>query len=240
MKQIQDDNTMFKGYRWIIDNPEDAIQKYHKSGSFYELQDLTFISEYISDGDVVLDIGANVGNHAIYFSKNTNASKIIVIEPIDKAYKILLANVALNYAHNIDLNYIGFALGHVDTIGYPYMATGKDNLGGTKLSSDPIQEEYAITFSPVKVFRGDNFFSNEKIDFIKIDVETMEMYVLEGLQETISKNRPKMYIEVMKEHFDEFNSWMEKNSYHCVKSIPLADPNDPEVLYSNHLVVPNI
>ncbi len=240
MKQIQKDDSMFKGYRWIIDNPYDSIQVHHQKGSFYELEDLTFISEYISDGDVVLDIGANVGNHAIYFSKNTNASKIIVIEPIEKAYKILLANVALNYAHNIDLNYIGFALGHIDTIGYPFMAWGEDNLGGIKLSSDPIQEADVITFPPVKIFKGDHFFSDQKIDFIKLDVETMEMYVLEGLQETISKNKPKMYVEVMKEHFDEFNAWMEKNSYHCIKNIPPADLSDPKLLYSNHLVVPNI
>lgn len=240
MKQIDKEDSMFKGYRWIVDNPDDVIQKCHKKGTFYEIEDLSFISKYINDGDVVLDIGANVGNHSIYFSKNTNASKIIVIEPIDKAYKILLANVAINYAHNIDLNYIGFALGHIDTIGYPFMPTGKDNLGGTRLCPNPIEEDNVITFPPVKIFRGDNFFSNEKIDFIKIDVESMEMYVLEGLKETITKNRPKIFIEVMKENFDEFNDWMKINSYHCIKAFPEANPNDPSVLYSNHLVVPNI
>lgn len=228
---------MFKGYRWIIDNPDDHIQSHLKQGTFYELQDLLFISEQISNNDVILDVGANVGNHAIYLSKNTEASKIIVVEPINEIYRLLLANVALNYAHNIDLNYIGFALGHVDTVGYPYMPTGKNNLGGTRLSSDPIQEENILTFPPVNVFKGDNFFSNEKIDFIKIDVETMEMYVLEGLQETIVKNKPKIYIEVMQYNFDAFNDWVEKNSYQIVKSMP--EPG-PEELYSNHFIVPNI
>ena len=239
MNHIHKDNTMFKDYRWIIDNPNDVIQRYHKEGRFYEIEDLLFMSEHINDGDVILDIGANVGNHAIYLSKNTKASKIIVIEPIDKAYKVLLANVALNYAHNIDLNYIGFALGHIDTVGYPYMHTGENNLGGTRLSASSIPDKNIITFPPVQVFRGDNFFSNEKIDFIKIDVETMEMFVLEGLQETITKNKPKIYIEVMQYNLDEFNAWLEKNSYKIVKSMSDPVPTDPHS-NSNYYIVPNI
>lgn len=234
------DETMFKDYRWIIDNPSDVIQGHHIEGRFYEMDELLFMSEYINDGDVILDIGANVGNHAIYFSKNTKASKIIVIEPIDKAYKVLLANVALNYAHNVDLNYIGFALGHVSTIGYPWMPTGKNNLGGTRLSAEPIPEEHIETFPPVKIFRGDDFFANEKIDFIKMDVETMEIFVLEGLQETIRKNRPKIYIEVMQYNFDEFSAWVEKNSYEIVKSMyEQQDPKDPYA-NSNYFIVPSI
>lgn len=239
MNESYKENSLFKGYRWIVDNPDDVIQSYHKAGQFYEIEDLMFMAEHISDGDVILDIGANIGNHAIYFSKNTNASKIIVIEPVEKIYKLLLANVALNYAHNIDLNYIGFALGNVDTVGYPFMNDG-NNLGATRMSSEPVDNQNITVFSPVQVFRGDHFFSNEKIDFIKMDVETMEMFVIEGLQETITKNRPKMYIEVMPESLDMFNEWMEKNSYHCIKTIPELTPQTRHTNYSNHFIVPNI
>lgn len=236
MENIHKDTTLFKGYRWIIDNPDDAIQKHHKEGKFFEMEDLLFISQYINDGDVILDVGANVGNHAIYFNKNTNASKIIVIEPVEKIYKILLANVALNYAHNIDLNYIGFALGHTDTVGFPFMIYGKDNLGATQLSPVSIHDNDVVTFPPVNIFRGDKFFSNEKIDFIKIDVESMELLVLDGLKETILKNRPKIYIEVAKKNVYDFNNWLEKNSYHSIKEI--IDPHAEHVC-SNHFIISN-
>ena len=117
------------------------------------------------------------------------------------------------------------------------MTYGKDNLGATQLSPVPINDPNVVTFSPVNIFRGDKFFSDEKIDFIKIDVETMEMFVLAGMQETISKNRPKIYIEVTKKNIDDFNTWMEKNSYHSIKEI--VEPG-AEHVYSNYFIVPNI
>lgn len=226
---------MFKNYRWIIENPNDMIQRHHANGTFFEIEDLTFISKYINEGDVVLDIGANVGNHAIYLSKNTKASKIIVIEPVEQIYKILLANVALNYAHNIDLNYIGYALGHTDTVGFPFMTYGLDNLGATQLSPSPIDDETIQTFSSVQIVKGDSFFSDEKIDFIKIDVETMEMLVLEGMEETIAANQPRIYIEVSKQNDTQFKFWLREHDYKVVKEI--KDP-DAEHVYSNYFVVP--
>lgn len=226
----------FRGFRWIISNPNDVIQRHHHNGEFFEKVDLELIKDYIRKDDVILDIGANVGNHAIFLSKYTKASRIIVVEPIETIYKTLLANVALNYAHNIDLNYIGIALGHKkDLIGYPYLTYGEDNLGAASISPTPINDPNVHTFSPVRITTGDSLFSEEIIDFIKIDVEGMEILVLKGLEETIRKNRPKIYIEVSKQNEDIFWDWLNANGYEIQKSI--THPG-AEHVYCNHLILP--
>ena len=47
-----------------------------------------------------------------------------------------------------------------------------------------------------------------KIDFMKIDVEGWEEYVLEGAMKTILKHRPRMYIEIWKKNFTYITSML--------------------------------
>jgi len=224
-------------FRWIVDNPEDVIQKYHMNGEIFEQEELEFIASKINPGDIVLDIGANVGNHSIYLSKMTQAKTIYVIEPIPHTYRILLANVALNYTHNINVDYLGVALGHLETVGYPYMAYGKNNLGGTHLSPEPMDgiADAELLMSPVPITKGDNIFENIHLDFIKIDAETMEVFVLEGLKNTIDKCRPRMYIEVADTQLNEFAEWVVANDY----SVEFKYDVHSKGIYANYYVVPN-
>lgn len=223
-------------FRWIIDNPNDVIQNYHACGEIFEKEELEFIASKIKPGDVILDVGSNVGNHAIYLSKTTTAKTIYVIEPIAHTCRILLANIALNYAHNINVDYVGCALGHMECNGYPFMAYGKDNLGGTQLSPTPMDglADPDLLMPPVPVYPGDKFFKDIWIDFIKIDAETMEVFVLEGLKETIAKCRPKMYVEVADSQLDEFMNWLTQNRYRYEY---IYDEHSKGI-YANYYIVP--
>lgn len=222
-------------FRWIIDNPEDVIQKYHARGQIFEQEELEFIATKIGIGDIVLDIGSNVGNHAIYLSQMTAAKTIYVIEPIIRTYRILLANIALNYAHNINIDHVGYALGHTECTGYPFMAYGVDNLGGTQLSPTPMDGLAAteLLMPPVPVVAGDTLFKDIWIDFIKIDVETMEVLVLEGLKETIKKCRPKMYVEVADTQLNEFAEWVSENNYRVEYKYDVHSKG----IYANYYIV---
>lgn len=220
--------------RFIIDNPEDVIQKCLRNGLFYELEELEFMKQHIDSDTVILDIGSNVGNHAIYFSKNTQAKKIYVVEPIPRTYKMLLANIALNYCHNINVDFIGVALGDRECVGYPCLIYGKDNLGSATISPVPYQDHNDNILDPVNVVIGDTLFQDIDIDFIKMDVERMEMVALAGLTKTIGRCRPKMFIEISAENDQDFKQWVEDNNY-CIDSThdKLSAP-----LYANYFVVP--
>jgi FkbM family methyltransferase len=226
---------MMQNFKWIIDNPEDVIQKVLMSGNFYSADQLSFMNTRIKTDDVVLDLGANVGNHTVYFSKLTKASKVYCIEPIPRAYKLLLANIALNYCHNVNVDYIGLALGDRDCVGYPYMLYGKDNLGSTFLNPEPIKDAAAeLSMEPVHIVTGDSLFSYEKIDFIKMDIEGMEIVALDGLKTVIRRNRPKMYIEVMNYNKELFAQWLDVNDYEILETFDRYSAD----IFSNYYVEP--
>ena len=220
--------------RFIIDNPEDVIQKCLRNGQFYELEELEFMKQHIDSDTVILDIGSNVGNHAIYFSKNTPARTIYVVEPIPRTYKMLLANIALNYCHNINVDFIGLALGDRECIGYPCLIYGKDNLGAATISPVPYKDREDNVLDPVNVVVGDSLFQDIDIDFIKMDVERMEMVALAGLTKTITRCRPKMFIEISAENDQDFKQWVEDNNYR----IDSKHDKHSAPIYANYFVVP--
>lgn len=206
-----------KPLRFVIDNPNDWIQREHLLGRYYEEEELKLISKYIHKDDIVVDIGANVGNHSIYFSKNTEAKEIYVIEPIPKSVQMLLANLSLNYCHNVNTDYIGVGLGRASMIAYPFMTHGPDNLGAIALY--PEQFEGGTFLDPVQIVSGDSIFENINVNFMKIDVEFMEMEVLAGLEKTIRMSRPTIFIEVQDDNDRVFNDWVISNGYNIIETL---------------------
>lgn len=218
--------------KFVIDNVNDVIQRHLANGEFFEIEELKIMKEFCKEGATIIDIGANVGNHSVYFSKFFNARLIFPIEPIPKAYKLLLANLCLNYCHNVNVDHVGIALGRSLSWGYPLMAYGEDNLGSTRLYSSEILTE-GVKFDKVRVVPGDWLFENEAIDFIKIDVEGMEIEVLAGLEETIKKSRPNMFIEVLNENREDFDTWLSLNNYSAKITTSYND------IFSNFIATPN-
>jgi len=58
------------------------------------------------------------------------------------------------------------------------------------------------------------------VDFIKIDVEGMEMQALAGAARTIATHRPILYIEVLDEAVREFMGWVDSSGYRVEKLFP--------------------
>lgn len=214
--------------RFIIDDPEDQIQKFLIRGQFYEADKLAIMKQYCPPDATILDIGANVGNHAVYFSKHFSAKEIIVFEPIPRAYKLLLANLCLNYCHNVNVDFVGLALGHGNFTGYPYGKFEK-NLGSVSISSTVMPES---EYEPVEIVAGDDLLKDKKVDFIKMDIEGMEMWALKGLKETIDRCRPNIYIEVDGKNYKEFDEWVKENKYRIVWRDSYFDVNSDYMLVS--------
>ena len=82
------------------------------------------------------------------------------------------------------------------------------NLGGTALQT--------TDNGTIPLCTGDELVHDRRIDFIKIDVEGMEIEVLQGLEQTISTYRPNIFVEVDNTHFPTFQGWVQKHSYEVV------------------------
>jgi hypothetical protein len=65
----------------------------------------------------------------------------------------------------------------------------------------------------LRVIAGDEALAQAKVDFIKIDVEGMEMQVLGGLAQTLARCRPVIFIEVDEANRAAFLAWVDANRY---------------------------
>src|ERR1700676_320036 len=158
---------------FFIVNKQDEIQQHHVKGCFYEIEELKIIAKFFRRGGVFVDIGTNIGNHTIYVSHYMHPSQVIVVEPNPEAISILKINVALNGLQRlVDLSHLGVGLSDIE--GMVQAIVPPNNLGGTRMRSTEESDG-------LPVIRGDDILMQRRIDFIKMDVEGMEMPVLTGL-----------------------------------------------------------
>lgn len=162
----------------------DYIREVQMKAGFYEAYELEYLSQYIHSGDLVLDVGANVGNHSIYFSKVCSAD-VIAFEPCKRALKILERNVALN---SVDIKIYPIALGEIEGKGNS-LEIWSDNLGGSPFK---VTADGAISIMPL-----DSFTFPKKVAVVKADIEGGEMAMLKGARNLIEKDHPIIQLEAL-------------------------------------------
>lgn len=186
------------------DRNEDPIQRQNRKGAFYEEPELAVIKAHFPQGGTFVDIGSNIGNHSLYVAAFLQPAKIIPFEPNPLAYKLLIANVVMNgFQKLFDLSHIGCGLS--DTRAEGFGMTKRDrNLGGARMEAGE---------GEIETLTGDEALAKETPDFLKIDVEGMEMMALRGLQETIARTGPNILIEVDQENYTDFDDWVAAQDY---------------------------
>jgi FkbM family methyltransferase len=152
--------------------------------SFFEAKFLAQIAPLIPAGAVVVDAGANIGNHTVFFSKILKAREVWSFEVMRQTFSILERNVALNELTGVHLHNVG--LGARD---------GRANLSRFKLSNIGGTEIAAAEDGSYPIVALDSF-DLPAVDFIKIDVEGGQLEVLEGARETLKRCRPLLWIEL--------------------------------------------
>lgn len=175
---------------------------------FAEQEFLEITAKYIKDNAVIIDIGCNVGNHTIYYSKVLNCKKIYVFEPITKMFNIMMNNFKINNVNNV-VPY-NIALANKETTLHCISKLPDYNgsfwlwYDNDKNEKHPYERGYAVhkgmtgdeITETIQSKTLDSIMKNTNIDFIKIDVEGMEYEVLKGGINTISKNKPLLQIEI--------------------------------------------
>jgi FkbM family methyltransferase len=208
---------------FFINNKNDWIQREHLNGKFYEIEDLELIGSYMSSSTKYLDVGANIGNHVIYLNKYVGITDITVIEPNPQAIAILETNLKINNIYcTVDTSFLGYGLS--DKSSMVNMLIPMDNLGATRCVED--------ADGKIKVTTGDTIFSEKTFNFIKIDVEGMEIQCLNGLKKLIDRCRPTIFIEVDNINMQSFAAWCIKNNYKTEKFIKHYQQNQ------NFLIIP--
>lgn len=165
----------------------ERIRKY----GLYEHTALQFLLPLLErmERPVVLDIGANIGNHALAFSRHAQA--VYAFEPIPEIFQLLKENIAqngLDHVHAVDR---ALSDGTGDAVIYVNRA---GNLG----SSSFYQRGHQSERQTIRRQRGDDALAElglGRVDFIKLDVEGHELNVIQGLEATLGHCRPLVLME---------------------------------------------
>lgn len=183
----------------------DHISKAFARGQWYEEGMLEHIRSSVGAGSVFVDVGAHVGNHALFFALECEARSVWAFEPNPLLFQLLRANLEQN---RIIIESLG-GEGVIPVYGALYESTGKwavsqawdpGNSGSARVhimppgSLDPCSDE---AFAPV--WSIDAFFAViqlDRLDVIKIDAEGMSLPILIGAMHTIRRFRPRIFVEV--------------------------------------------
>lgn len=150
----------------------------------YEAVELRIVDAFLPRNPAIIDVGANIGNHAIYWAL-THRANVTAFEPFATAEILLNANVTRNAVGHLVTAH-GEALGAGPGQATPEPRMG--NLGATRMRTDP--------YGPVDVVTLDTFHATP-CDLLKVDVEGGELAVLQGASELLDTLRPLVWVEVL-------------------------------------------
>lgn len=170
---------------FLLDNPGDRIAKViRQTRGFYEI-DLLRDAQSRFNGGAIVDVGAHIGNHTLFFGKIMGA-RVHSFEPNPPSFSELTRNLRLNGLRG-NVTAYPWAVGDSDTTAEVFMPDGATNTGMA-------QVEYGKGEIPAK--RLDDVVGNEKVGLIKVDVEGNELSVLKGAERILERDHPLLYVEV--------------------------------------------
>lgn len=149
----------------------------------YENYELECIKKYLKN-KIVVDVGAHIGNHSIYFSKY--AKKVYSFEANPKTYEILELNTK-KYS-----NIKTFNLGISNIHGSGVINNTIMNIGATKIVKKKLKNNLKIKLTTLDKLK---FLSENKINLIKLDIEGHELFALRGMSKILKKQKPNLILE---------------------------------------------
>jgi len=156
----------------------------------YETENISFFKETIKKNDVILDIGAQIGLMTKLFSDLTGSEgKVYAFEPTPFTYSILQKTIALN---SIDKTAVAVQAAVSDKKGKATFNVSNVDIDAANSFSN-LKRDHSVSSIEVDVTSVDSFVkerSLSKVNFIKIDAEGAEYFVLLGAAETLQKHRP--------------------------------------------------
>jgi FkbM family methyltransferase len=175
-----------------------SFQKLYKTGFLgKDYQDIYFLKNLIRPGDYCIDIGAHLGYFTMEMSRLCgNNGHVYAIEPMSKFFNTLrgmvgnkkLENITLyQHAMGADSEYVEMGIPRVNNVKkFAYARVMKTSSFLEYVESEKVKNVY-----------GDEIFRNlPRVDFIKCDVEGLELPVFRSFIEIIRKHQPIILCEL--------------------------------------------
>lgn len=188
----------------IYEGPEIISDHLYNKNKFYESDIFEKWINYFPSSGLMLDIGANIGNHVVMFKNTFPHLKIWAFEPILDNF--LLLN--LNSKRYKDVSVFNVGIGaKTSAVNFDISEISR-NSGTSKVTSIPGYQNLVIALDDMK-------FPDEQIKFIKIDVEGHEHACFEGMMNLLVKHKPVIWAE----DYNEIYKSKTNNSIDLLKRI---------------------
>jgi FkbM family methyltransferase len=162
----------------------------------WERNSMSIWIKLVKNAEIIFDIGANTGYYSLVAKTLNPRAKIYAFEPIAESFHNLEYNNRLN---NFDIVCLDCAASNED--GEAKIYSAPDDFYEVSLNKQYLDEKHVSCVPTViKAIRLDTLIKElkiERLDLIKLDVETFEAEVLEGLGEYLDKFRPTLLIEIL-------------------------------------------
>lgn len=166
----------------------------------YEEDHLRLIFSWITKSapDVLLgnavDVGANIGNHSLFFSDFF--PRVFSFEITPRTFRVLQLNSEL--VPNVTCFNIGLSNAEGDV----YLAENQRNMGGTRIVAGPAEATRSVRVAPLDTFLEEI----APVSLMKVDVEGHELRVLQGAERTIKEHTPLVIFEQHRHDFVDGSS----------------------------------
>lgn len=201
-------------YRMIVLKKDTGLSRGLLSDRIWEPYTTRLIQEVVEEGEVVADIGANLGYYALLEASLVGKNgKVYAVEPNPPAFKVLRKNVELNDFDNLSIHEI--AIGEKNGTA---LLRVPNELNIASITSTNARKEKVEKFSErIKLFKVrmmtfDNFIKNfmhgKTPTFIRMDVEGYEYEIIKGMESLLKTGQPLRLL--MEFHFGSLG--IEKSS----------------------------
>ncbi len=189
---------------WVQDN-EALSNHIVREGDYFEAPILDYIYEHYPIHGNIIDIGANIGNHTVFFSRYLQYNHIYSFEPVPRSYEVLELNI--RNLPNITIAPVAIS-SKLEELEF---SLNRENWGVTEV----------VTKGDVKVIAIPlDYFHLRNVTLIKIDVEYWEPNVILGAKETLANNKPLILIEdanntyaELLPNFTKIKYWEQEKTY---------------------------
>lgn len=175
-------------------NPSDLVGQNVQATGQYEGDFLTLVAQLLGEQDVVLDLGANIGTHSVFFSRI--AKRVLAFEPHPATALVHQANMLIAGANNVETFAHAVSstseakllyLSQPDALHVPTIEAPRDDSMRSIVVHSVVIDDFVLP----RLAKG------ERVTLVKMDVEGHEPAVLDGMSQLIDQHRPVIIFEAL-------------------------------------------
>lgn len=177
-----------------------------RDGDFYERNILDYIRDNYPIHECIIDVGANIGNHSVFFDKYLDYKSVVAFEPVPDNFNLLKENTKTSYSIWCRPEAVG------ETSQEVHMTINRGNMGACEINPNGELKVHQVRLSDIFV---------PQVTLIKIDAEWAEPGVIEGARELLLEDQPLILIEDVNLEYDKLlpsfyrliKGWEEHKTY---------------------------